>query len=124
MQRRFTTAERHEMWRRWRQGESVTDIARALTRTQGVIFKLVQRRGGIPPRPRCRAVRALTRTERELFDHAVRAGVTCRAIARSLHRPPSTISRAGRRHGGRAHDAAAEADAAAWRAAHRPKPCR
>lgn len=124
VQRQFTTADRHEMWRRWRQGESVTEIARALTRAQGLIFGKVQRCGGIPPRPRRRAARALTGTERALIDHAVRTGVTFRAIARTLHRPPSTISREVRRHGGRAHYAAAVADAAAWRAAQRPKPCR
>lgn len=124
VQRSFTAAERHEMWERWRRGESVTEIAKALTRAQGMIFQKVQRCGGIPPRPRRWAARALTRPERELIDRALRAGATFRGIARTLQRPPSTISREVHRHGGRAHYEAADAEATAWRDAQRPKPCR
>src|SRR4051812_49112327 len=91
--RRFSAATKQDVWTRWRQGESVTAIAKALARTQGSIFGMVQRSGGIPPRPRVRADRALTRTDRELIGHAMRAGVSFGAIARTLHRAPSTISR-------------------------------
>lgn len=122
--RRISAATKQDVWTRWRRGESVTEIANALARSQGTIFKMVQRRGGIPPRPRLRASRVLTRTERELIEHAVRAGRSFGAIGRTLRRAPSTISREVHRHGGRARYAAAVADTEAWRAAQRPKPCR
>ena len=51
-------------------------------------------------------------------------GESLREIARGLGRAPSTISREVRRHGGRAVYRATAADARAWGAARRPKPCR
>jgi IS30 family transposase len=52
------------------------------------------------------------------------ADESCRAIARRLGRSPSTVSREITGHGGRTNYRAAVADAAAWRAAQRPKPGR
>jgi IS30 family transposase len=47
-----------------------------------------------------------------------------RCIATELGRPPSTISREIARNGGQDSYRATQADQAAWRRAHRPKPCK
>jgi IS30 family transposase len=47
-----------------------------------------------------------------------------RAIARSLGRAASTVSREIRRNGGRVRYRATKADSRAWRHARRPKPCK
>ena len=44
--RDFTAAERTEMWARWRQGETVSQIARALERMHTSVSYAARRRGG------------------------------------------------------------------------------
>jgi len=80
--------------------------------------------GGIARPPRRRAVRALTAVDREQISRGLAADRSIRAIARTLNRPPSTISREVVRNGGRAQYRAVEAERRAWRRAERPKPCR
>ena len=55
---RLTLAEKTELWRRWRRGESLNAIGRALGRIAHVVRYEVARTGGIPPagtaaRPPC-----------------------------------------------------------------------
>jgi len=52
------------------------------------------------------------------------AGLSARAIARSLRRAPSTVSREICRNSGRCGYRASEADTAAWARANRPKRCK
>ena len=120
----LSVRERLELWDRWRRGESLSAIARALGRVLGTVHHVVGQRGGISPAPRRRAPCTLSSTDREEISRALAAGASLRAIARALRRAPSTISREVQRHGGRARYRAAQADARAWRAACRPKPCR
>jgi transposase-like protein len=47
--RAYSVAERRELWERWRRGESVVDIARALDRVPGSIYYTLCRRGGVAP---------------------------------------------------------------------------
>ena len=50
---RLTLAEKTELWRRWRRGESLNAIGRALGRIAKVVRYEVARTGGIsPPAPR------------------------------------------------------------------------
>ena len=53
-----------QLWKRWKRGESLSDIGRALggSREQ---FTTSCARGGIPPPSRTRSRRSLTLTERE-----------------------------------------------------------
>jgi hypothetical protein len=67
-------AQRNELWRRWRAGESFTDIARALQRDHGRIYRIVEAEGGIAPPPRRRSRLALTAAEREDLSRGVAAG--------------------------------------------------
>ena len=121
---RLSTAERAELWARWKRGESLSEIARALDRIPGALFHLLAAHGGIPPASRRRSGRVLSTAEREEISRGVATGGSLRAISRQLCRAPSTISREVGRHGGRHRYRAADADASAWRAARRPKSCR
>ena len=117
-------AEKTELWRRWRRGESLNAIGRALGRIAHVVRYEVARTGGIPPPARQRSRLALTLTEREAISRGRASGTSVRQISRQLRRAPSTVSREVCRHGGRRRYRAATADAVAWARGRRPKRCR
>ena len=121
---RFSREQEQEIWARRRRGESLKQIATALMGPVPTVRTLVARRGGVAPRPRTRAARALRLGDREHISRGLAAGQSVRAMARALGRPPSTVSREIARNGGRAHYRATAAERAAWRRAARPKPCR
>ena len=122
--RPMAIAEQTEIWARWRRGEPLRGIARALGRQPSVIRGVVRPHGGIVPRPPRRALQALTRREREEISRGVAQGLSFAALGRQLHRATYTVSREVGRHGGRRAYRADPADAAAWAAARRPKSCR
>lgn len=122
--RALSMGARADMWARWKAGESMSDIGRALGKPPASIFALLAVQGGIARPPRRRAPRALTEAEREQISRGLAAKQSLRAIARSLRRPGSTISREVKRNGGRTHYRALDAERGAWRRAARPKPCR
>ncbi len=62
---RISTAEKTEVWTRWKHGESLSDIGRALDRVPGAIFHVLAAHGGVAPPQRTRSWLALTLTERE-----------------------------------------------------------
>jgi IS30 family transposase len=121
--RLFTAAESFDLWRRYKDGESILGIAHALGRRDSSVHKILQRTGGIAPALRCRSARVLNLGEREEVSRGLAAGNTIRAIARKLGRAASTVSQEVSRHGGRSVYRAAEADLAAWESARRPKLC-
>jgi IS30 family transposase len=121
---RLSARQKAELWGRWKRGESMSAIARALGRVPGAIHYVARQRGGIPPAVRRRAPGTLSLEDREEISRAMAAGASLRAIARTLQRAPSTICREVHRNGGPRWYRAARADARAWRAAQRPKPCR
>jgi hypothetical protein len=117
----LTDAECAELWRRYKAGESVLGIGRALSRGSSAVRRgsstvrrVLEGTGGIAPAERRRSPRELSLVEREDVS---------RGIARGLCRAPSTVSQEVSRHGGRQLYRAANADLAAWEAARRPKPC-
>jgi IS30 family transposase len=120
----YSAQERRELWERWRRGESVSEIARALDRDRGAVDRQIRRRGGLPPPKRRRSRLALTLAEREEISRGVAAGVSARAIAARLGRAPSTVTRELHRHGGRAGYRAAEAERRAWQRGRRPQRCK
>jgi len=121
---RMHEAELNELWARRRRGETLHTIGAALGRHIGSIYGVIRQRGGIPPSPRRRAKRTLSRAEREDISRGLAAGRSLAAIATALGRPTSTVSREVGRHGGRGPYRATDADAQAWARARRPKACR
>ena len=121
----FTPKQKAELWERWRAGQCVADIARALERrSKSGVQRILALGGGISPPVRRRAAGALKLEEREEISRGIAAGQSMRRIAALLGRAPSTVSREIKRHGGRAAYRASEADEAAWHRARRPKRCK
>src|ERR1700686_4087089 len=118
-----TNAQREELWRRYKAGETILGIGRALGQRTTNLYRVLQAAGGIAPAERSRSPRVLSFGEREEISRGIASGETFRAIARSLNRAVSTISQEVTRHGGREHYRAAHADWAAWESARRPKKC-
>ena len=122
--RKYSAQERRELWERWKRGESVSAIGRALERAPATIHWTIRQHGGIAPRERRRSRFALPLAEREEISRGVAAGDSARRIAAHLGRAPSTITRELQRHGGRRGYRASEADRRAWKRARRPQPCK
>jgi transposase, IS30 family len=120
----FSAAQKADVWRRWRQGESLQTIGRALGWATKCMRYVVAGTGGRPPASRRRSRLALTADEREEISRGLASGDSLRAVGRRVGRAPSTVSREVRRHGGRHTYRAAAADARAWARSRRPKQCR
>lgn len=122
--RGLTTKQRIELWRRWKAGQTLSNIAQALDKAPGSVFGFLAAKGGIAPPTRRRGEQALSGAEREEISRQLCAGGSLRKIARRLKRAPSTISREVERNGGRDAYRAGGADARAWELARRPKACK
>jgi len=116
--------QRRELWRRWKAGESLSEIGRALGRQASNVYAVLAPSGGYRPARRRRSQRVLSLAEREEISRGLAAGRSLREVARGLGRAPSTVSREVARHGGRRRYRALQADDRAWRRARRPKPCK
>jgi IS30 family transposase len=116
--------QKRELWSRWKAGESLSEIGRALGKQPGSIHGVVASNGGYVPAVRRRSPRVLTISEREEISRGLAEGASLRRIAGRLHRAPSSISREVARHGGRHRYRAARAQERAWDRARRPKPCK
>src|SRR6516225_5989698 len=121
----FTPKQKAELWERWKSGQCVADIARALERrNKSGVYRVLAVNGGIAPALRRRSPGALRLEEREEISRGVAADRSIRLIARGLGRSPSTVSREIKRNGGRSAYRASEADRRAWERSLRPKLCR
>ena len=119
----LSAAQKAELWRRWKAGESLHEIGRALDKSHSSVQFLLSQHGGIAPALRHRSPRTLTLGEREDISRGIASGLSIREIARSLQRAASTVSREVVRNGGRSLYRASEADQQAWKTALRPRPC-
>lgn len=119
----ISAEQRKELWRRWKDGESLSDIGRALGKHAASVFSIVIAKGGIAPPVRTRRSGSLTPVEREDISRGLAAGLSYRHLGRQLGRTPSTISREVARNGGRVKYRSAGAENRAWHCARRPKPC-
>src|ERR1700692_1113309 len=119
----LSAEQKTEIWRRWKAGESLHEIGRAIGKDHGSIQFLLSQRGGIVPAVRRRSVRTLTLAEREDISRGIAPGSSIREIARGLQRAASTVSREVVRNGGRPLYRANEADQQAWKSTLRLKPC-
>ena len=89
----YSAAQRAEIWDRWQAGESMKSIGRRFDRASSSVFSVISPTGGIRPADRRRASRALSLGEREEISRGLSTRCSLRAIARTLGRSPSTISR-------------------------------
>ena len=121
---RLTLAEMDAIWVRLKGGQAAKPAARELGLSTGTVRSYLMRCGGVAPLPRRRASLRLSVVEREEISRGLAAGLSFRAIAATLARSPSTISREVAAHGGRVLYRAARADEQAWESATRPKRCR
>ena len=120
---RLNSQQIAKIWAGWQSGESMSHIGRELDKDPATIFGVLKAAGGIAPRARTRATRALTVDEREVITRGLVAGESLRSIATLLGRSASTVSREVARNGGRVRYRAIAADQRAWRKARRPKAC-
>ena len=93
--------QRVEVWRRWKAGESLHAIGRAVGKDHVAVHFLLKRHGGIAPPMRRRSRTALTLQEREDISRGIACSCSMRVMAKRLGRAPSTVSREVARHGGR-----------------------
>ena len=119
----LSAAGKKELWERWRAGESISDIARALQKAPGSIHGMLEATGGFSPPERHRRRDALTPAEREEISRGLATGESLRAIATRLGRSASTVCREVNRNGGRNRYRATRAQEKAWQRARRPKRC-
>jgi hypothetical protein len=120
----LSTAQKAELWQRWKHEQSLSEIGRAVGKHAGSIHGVVPSNGGFIPPLRRRSRWALTLAEREEISRGLARACSIRQIAAQLGRAPSTISREIHRHGGAHRYRASEADGRAWERARRPKRCR
>lgn len=122
--RALSRSEKAELFKRFKAGNTLTEVARSLGRSVAAVHCILERHGGIAPRERRRSARSLSPDEREEISRGLTRRESIRAIARRLERHPSTVSREIERHGGLEHYRAARADQRAWDNARRPKACK
>jgi len=120
----LTASQKANLWNRWKHGQSLSEISRALGKNPGSIHGVLSSYGGILPIPRRRSRLDLNLAEREEISRGIVAGMSIRQIAAKIRRAPSTVSREIGRHGGRREYRASTADVAAWDRSRRPKLCR
>ncbi len=88
----LSAAQKAELWHRWKDGQSLSEIGRALGKHAGSIHGVVSANGGLTPAVRRRSRRALTLAEREEISRGLATARSIRQIAATLGRAPSTIA--------------------------------
>ena len=87
---KLSAAQRTDMWNRWKAGQSLHEIGRALGKSHVVIQFLLPRHGGVAPAVRRRSRRVLTLAEREDISRGIASGCSVRVIAQHLSRGSSS----------------------------------
>lgn len=124
MARPLTEQDKVEIWDLVMAGGTHGRVGKQVGRHTAVVQHLIASTGGVRPRARTRGADRLSLSEREDIAAGIAAGLSVRAIAGSLGRAPSTVSRELGRNGGRQGYRASQAEKAAWERAARPKPCK
>jgi PadR family transcriptional regulator, regulatory protein PadR len=83
----LSVAQRAEVWRRWKAGDSLHTIGRAVDRPHTSIHCLLARHGGIVPAVRRRSRRVLTAVEREDISRGLASGAICDPLTFYRGRP-------------------------------------
>lgn len=115
---------RERVWELRATGMSLRAVAREVGLGSRQVTWFVAKSGGVRPVARRRAASCLTILEREEISRGIASGLSCRRIAATLGRDPSTVTREVARNGGRQRYRAGAAEAACWQRARRPKPAK
>src|SRR2546423_9490364 len=110
MTKRFSEAEKAEIWDALERGEAIRGIARRLGRAHGSIRTFMVANAGRRPRPPGSSELRLSLVEREEISRGLAAGLSLRAIAAGMGRAPSTVWREVNANGGRPAYPAPQAD--------------
>ena len=70
----LTHREKRELWHRWKAGQTLNEIGRALNKHAGSVHGVLAVTGGIEPRPRKRSSHALQLHEREEVSRGLGRG--------------------------------------------------
>ena len=96
----FSRVERESIWSLWREGRSLSDIARATGRKVGTVHAFLSSQGGIAPRRTVASAHALSTGERETISRGLAAHESFRSIARcASHASPRPVLHERRRRG-------------------------
>lgn len=120
----YTPEQKAIIWDRYKQGDSLHEIARMFDRYHSSIMPTIYQTGGFRPPVRKRHRLSLSLDEREEISRGLAEKCSIREIAKKISRAPSTVSREIRRHGGLTNYRAVKADKTAWDNALRPKACK
>jgi len=118
---RLSWADRAELRRRVRAGQTHKSAAAALGCSSKSVQRLLAKTGGVKPRTKPRSPLRLSLSEREEISRGLLAGDSRRVIATRLGRSPSTVAREVAAAGGRNPYRAWRGDERARRRARRPK---
>jgi IS30 family transposase len=113
--------EKLKVWSLWRQGKTLSEIGLTVDRYAGSIFGVLKLKGGISPVQRKRRSLYLSREERENIYRGLASALSIRAIALTIARSPSTVSREISRNSGILAYWAMIGDKKAFERALRPK---
>ena len=118
---RLTFAEKSELRRRMRAGETHKGAAAAVGCSSKSVQRLLAKTGGVKSRAKPRSPLRLSPAEREEISRGLLAGDSQRVIAARLSRAPSTVKREVEAGGGPISYRAWRSDERARRRARRPK---
>ena len=85
---RLSAAQRRDLWQRWKEGQTLREIGRALGRHPTSVHGVIKAHGTVVPPERSRAARVLSLAEREEISRGVARGESIRRIAAGLGRAP------------------------------------
>lgn len=120
----LSAQQKKELWNRWKDGQSLSEIGRALGKHAGSIHGVLSANGGIFPLEKRRRRDTLSLAEREEISRCLATQCSMRSIAQRLGLAPSTISREINRNGGIQRYRASVAESNFIEKASRPKPCK
>lgn len=120
----LSAQQKKELWNRWKDGQSLSEIGRALGKHAGSIHGVLSANGGIFPLEKKRRKDTLSLAEREEISRCLATQCSMRSIAQRLGRAPSTISREINRNGGIQRYRASVAESNFIEKASRPKSCK
>jgi hypothetical protein len=74
----LSSQQKEELWERWKTGQSLSDIGRALGKHAASVFGVLLSKGGIAPTARTRSRLSLSLQDREEISRGLVSGLSMR----------------------------------------------